>query len=78
MVGQGTYRDGAIILDKKADVPEGQRVKVEFFPVASNGEQATVWQKLLEVSGALDEGPSDASRNHDHYIYGSPKRKPES
>jgi predicted DNA-binding antitoxin AbrB/MazE fold protein len=75
MVVQGTYKNGTVQLDEKVNLTEGQRVTVELreFP-AQQEEEPTVWQRLLELSGALNDGPTDASRNHDHYLYGAPKR----
>jgi len=35
----------------------------------------TGWGKaLLEVAGTADDLPSDLAVNHDHYLYGAPKR----
>jgi len=31
---------------------------------------------LLEMIGLFKDGPSDGSINHDHYIYGVPKKHP--
>ena len=90
MVYRGTYKNGIVVLDEKADLPEGQRVRVDLEQPAidassgksrANGDQGsdkpTIWQALRELSGCLNSGNSDASRNHDHYIYGIPKWKPE-
>ena len=33
------------------------------------------WGKsLMELSGTAGDLPADLSRNHDHYLYGTPKR----
>ena len=50
--------------------------------VASGGEDETVLdengqtlgQKLLKYAGKAVGLPPDAARNHDHYLYGTPKR----
>ncbi len=34
----------------------------------------SLWDVLDEFSGNV-EGPDDWSQEHDHYIYGTPKRK---
>jgi hypothetical protein len=35
----------------------------------------TAWGKaLLEFAGVADDLPTDFSINHDHYLYGTPKR----
>jgi hypothetical protein len=33
-----------------------------------------LWRVLSDLAGKI-EGPSDWSREHDHYLYGTPKRK---
>ncbi|MGA3171696.1 MAG: hypothetical protein ABSE62_11870 [Chthoniobacteraceae bacterium] len=30
---------------------------------------------LLEIAGSADDLPADLSVNHDHYLYGTPKRE---
>ena len=75
MVYHGTYHNGVVVLDEKIGLTEGQRVRVDVAPASE--QEATVWQDLLKLSGAIKGGPSDASVNHDHYLYGSPKREPE-
>jgi len=30
---------------------------------------------LLEIAGTADDLPADLSVNHDHYLYGTPKRQ---
>ncbi len=81
MVYHGTYKNGVVVLDGEATLSEGQRVdvNVEGAPahVGVTENQPTVWQKLLELSGVIKDGEPDESRNHDHYIYGAPKREPE-
>jgi predicted DNA-binding antitoxin AbrB/MazE fold protein len=74
MVVHGTYKNGNVQLDEKVDLTEGQRVTVELRECPVQEGEPTVWQKLLELSGMIKDGPTDASRNHDHYLYGAPKR----
>jgi predicted DNA-binding antitoxin AbrB/MazE fold protein len=75
MVYHGTYQNGVVVLDEKIGLAEGQRVLVDVAPASE--QESTVWQDLLKLSGAIKGGPSDASVNHDHYLYGAPKREPE-
>lgn len=42
-------------------------------PVLDENGQ-TLGQKLLRYAGKATGLPPDASRNHDHYLYGTPKR----
>ena len=36
----------------------------------------SVWDVLLEFAGKAEGLPPDLSANHDHYLHGTPKRKP--
>lgn len=37
-------------------------------------EEESVWTVLQEFAGAAKGLPSDLAANHDHYLYGTPKR----
>jgi Arc/MetJ-type ribon-helix-helix transcriptional regulator len=54
-------------------------------PAASQAEPAParkpIWERILERSAAIpdaewDKLPVDGAEQHDHYIYGTPKRQP--
>ncbi|MEX2169375.1 MAG: hypothetical protein WD851_08690 [Pirellulales bacterium] len=71
MTYRGHVKNGQIALDEPVELPDGTEVNVE---VVQNGEgQPTIWDKLLEMAGTV-EGPEDWAHNHDHYLYGTPKR----
>ena len=36
----------------------------------------SVWDALLEFAGTAEGLPPDLAENHDHYLHGTPKRKP--
>ena len=36
----------------------------------------SVWDVLMEFAGKAEGLPKDLSANHDHYLYGTPKRDP--
>ena len=70
-----TYREhiknGQILLDEPARLPEGVEVQIE---IRNNGKaESTIWNKLRGIVGTVD-GPEDWASNHDHYIHGTPKR----
>jgi hypothetical protein len=75
---RGRVKDGVIVLEEGAVLAEGVEVQVR--PVIeatgpTNGENGeTLGQKLMRFSGKAKGLPPDAARNHDHYLYGSPKR----
>ena len=37
-------------------------------------ESLNAWDALAQLTGALD-GPEDWAAEHDHYLYGTPKRR---
>ena len=70
----GKITNGAIVVPPEAHLPDGTEVRVE--PVApsaakSRRERAAALRKL---AAALPELPTDLAKNHDHYLYGTPKR----
>ena len=79
MTYRGKVQKGVIVVDGPVALPEGAEVYVEL--VRANGEEAlldengrTLGQKLMKYAGKAVGLPSDAARNHDHYLYGSPKK----
>jgi len=69
---KGRVENGVIVLDDPASLAEGAEVRVE---VASGEEQApTLAERLASIIGTVDGLPEDAAVNHDHYLYGAPKR----
>ncbi|HEY4232972.1 MAG TPA: hypothetical protein VGM76_06085 [Lacipirellulaceae bacterium] len=77
MTYRGHVKNGQVALDEPIQLPEGAQVNVE---VVENGQAApseglpTIWEKLLELAGTVEGLPSDMAENHDHYLYGTPKK----
>ena len=74
---RGRVQGGVIVLDSATKLPDGTIVSIE--PVAQADElpaerQETLSEVLLAFAGKAQGLPPDASRNHDHYLYGTPKR----
>jgi hypothetical protein len=66
----GIVKNGQISLPPNAVLPEGATVVVEVREEAPLAEFAAELLKL-----AKDRAwPEDMALNHDHYLYGSPKR----
>jgi hypothetical protein len=84
MTYRGRVKDGMIVLEDSAQLPEGAQVRVEFEPplshsvesdaVESSEQFPALSQRLLKLAGKAKGLPPDAARNHDHYLYGTPKR----
>ena len=69
MTYRGHVKSGQVVLDEPASLLDGTEVSVEVAPVAA----PTLGQKLLQYAGQACELPADAARNHDHYLYGTPR-----
>jgi hypothetical protein len=72
MTYRGRVKNGAIILDPPANLPEGAEAAV----IIENALPPTLQERLKDVVGILDDLPPDLAKNHDHYIHGSPKQSP--
>lgn len=61
----------AIVPDEPLDLPVGQRLQVEIrTDTAGEGRFA----ELLELTADVPDVPADLAAQHDHYLYGTPKR----
>jgi len=68
-----------VVLDEGAVLPDGTRVQVEPLapseaPPAHSGADLARFFNELEAEVGLFQGPEDFAREHDHYLYGAPKR----
>lgn len=70
MTLDGIVKNGVVVLDPPAQLPEGARVQV----VVIGEEKKPALAGLLKYAGILEDMPSDFARQHDHYIHGTPKR----
>lgn len=71
MTYKGRVRNGVIVLDE-GTLPEGTPVKVE---PAQKPRRATQAERLKGFIGIANDLPGDLAENHDHYLYGVPKKK---
>lgn len=70
MTYRGQVKNGVVVLEDGPPLAEGTRVEVK--PMEQ--VEQTVWQKILRLAGKARTLPTDAAENHDHYLYGTPKR----
>ena len=79
MKRMGTIRDGKVILDDGAQLPEGSRVEVSVvdqdISEPTLEDCASLREFLLSIAGTVNDLRSDMVDEHDHYIHGTPKRK---
>ena len=78
MTVSGHVQNGVVVLDSPTNLPDGTSVRVEILETEMNPAVETPRKSLYErfesFIGTSPELPPDASVNHDHYLYGTPKR----
>ena len=75
-----TVQNDTIKLPPGVHLPDGTKVSVEpeaMPPTAKTAEspRQTFGQRYAKYIGILKDGPPDLAENHDHYLYGAPKRE---
>jgi hypothetical protein len=79
MVYKGHVEKGIVVLDDPVALPDGLKVQIELLPAGQAGivtddNTETLGQKLLKHAGKAIGLPPDLAENHDHYLYGTPKK----
>jgi hypothetical protein len=78
MTYRGIVKGGVVIVEGPETPPEGAVVTVNVIePAASDHKSAPpTWAEVFkDVIGKAKGLPGDSSVNHDHYLYGTPKRE---
>ena len=72
---RGHIKDGVVVLDDPATLPEGAEVWVDLVAPAAPERAAvpTLYDQFKDVAGAIKGLPPDFAQQHDHYIHGRPK-----
>ncbi len=64
--------DGKVIVpDEPVQLPVGQPLRIH---VEVTDKHAVRFADLLDLAADLPDAPADLAAQHDHYLYGSPKR----
>jgi non-ribosomal peptide synthetase component E (peptide arylation enzyme) len=75
MMLRGTVCGGMVVLDEPDALPDGTEVKVQAVTRSRPSRaKPDLSDKLLRWAGKCKGLPKDLARNHDHYLYGVPKR----
>ncbi len=77
MTLQGQVRGGVIVFDPPVTLPEGAEVHVQVLDAQADqpgAEPASLFERLQAFVGAAKGLPPDLAAQHDHYLYGTPKR----
>jgi hypothetical protein len=78
MVYRGHVENGMIRLEDAPILPEGVEAEVRLLTEDLPGEEekvSSVCDAMRDFVGKAEGLPPDASVNHDHYLYGLPKRQ---
>ena len=70
---QGRIRNGVVVLEGGAALPEGTRVVVGV-RTPTKRAKSTLGKRLLKFAGKARGLPGDLAENHDHYLHGAPKK----
>ena len=68
----GIVENGVVKLPPEVSLPEGARVRVE--SLEPEAECRALVEELRAIARSMPELPSDWASQHDHYLYGTPKR----
>jgi len=72
MTYRGRVKNGVVVIEGSDSPPEGSEVEVLL--VGQVDALPPLAERYGEMIGILEGLPSDASANHDRYLYGSPGR----
>jgi hypothetical protein len=77
MTLHGQVRGGVIVFDPPVTLPEGAEVQVQVMQSPAElatAEPKSLYERLKPFVGAARGLPADLAAQHDHYLYGTPKR----
>ena len=72
----GRVVNGIVVLDQPGKLEEGTEVRVRPVQRTSEreGNEDSLSDMLLSFAGTVEGLPEDMALNHDHYLYGVPKK----
>ena len=71
---EGTMLNGAVVWDEPLALPDGTRV--DLVVTAPEEPPKPTLLGLMKLAGVIKDMPADFAAEHDHYIHGTPRRKP--
>jgi predicted DNA-binding antitoxin AbrB/MazE fold protein len=67
----GVVENGVIKLPEGVSLPDGTKVTIR---PEQTLPRKTFAERYAKYIGMVKDAPSDLAENHDHYLYGTPKR----
>lgn len=80
MTLEGRIENGVVVFNEPVSLPDGTPVRVQVVAATPpRGQNAATrsghfLNHYKSVIGTVDDLPADAALNHDHYLYGMPKK----
>ncbi len=74
MTCRGVVNKGVVVLDAGAKLPDGAIVEVVVLPNRKEATPPTLYDTLADVVGIAEGLPAELAENHDHYLYGTPRK----
>jgi len=77
MPSRGHIQNGPVLPDDEFPRPDGTPVMVDAIPDGSPPlprDIPTLYERFKDFIGIADDLPEDLAENHDHYLYGTPKK----
>lgn len=76
---QGTYKNGVIQLDEPVNWEDGQPVTITAIENGETDEETmseSEWEQFDRIieECKMETGITDLAHQHDHYLYGTPKK----
>ena len=79
MTVRGQVKNGVVVLEEPTELPEGAQVEVSLIDRPKDDPSPepprTLYERLEPFIGKAKGLPPDLAQNHDHYLYGLPKRQ---
>ena len=72
----GRVVNGTVVLDQPGKLEDGTEVRVRPVtkPEMAQDNNGSLSEMLLSFAGVIEGLPQDMALNHDHYLYGLPKK----
>jgi hypothetical protein len=74
MTYRGHIKNGSVVLDEPALLPEGAEVDIAVRSPLPASRPSTLLERFGDVVGSCPNLPPDMAENHDHYLHGREKR----